>query len=114
MGQEDISIFRRVNKGSKVGEFFRKETMSYTLVREGIKEALTSVGEKPKDFGLQSFRSGAKSHVNKKQKGLPEGERIPARLNNKHGRWTENSTAALGYNSDDDDDQLLVPVVLQL
>jgi hypothetical protein len=114
MGQEDISIFRRVNKGNNVGEFFRKETMSYTLVREGIKEALEAVGEQPKDFGLQSFRSGAKSHVNKKQKGLPEGERIPARLNNKHGRWTENSTAALGYNSDDDDDQLLVPAVPQL
>ena len=88
--------------------------MSYTLVREGIKKALTALGEKASDYALHSFRSGAKSHVDKKQKGLPEGERIPERLSNKHGRWIEGSKAALGYTADDADDQLLVPNALRL
>jgi hypothetical protein len=113
-GQDDISIFRRVNTGSFKGEFFRDETMSYTLVREGIKKALEAIGEDPKKYALHSFRSGAKSHVDKKQKGLPEGERIPERLSNKHGRWTGNSKSALGYTEEDDEDSLLVPNVLQL
>ena len=112
--QGSKSIFRRVGRGSRKGEFFREETMSYTLVSDGIKEALKAVGEDPSIYGLHSFRSGAKSHVDKKQKGLPEGERIPERLSNKHGRWTANSKAALGYNEDDSDDQLLVPTVVQL
>jgi hypothetical protein len=114
MQQEELSIFRRVNTGSKKGEFFRKETMSYTLIMEGLKAALLAVGEDPSKYGCHSFRRGAKSHVDKKQKKLPEKERIPVRLSNKHGRWTENSKSALGYNSDDEDDQLLVPTALQL
>ena len=114
VGQEGLSIFRRVGWGHRKGEFFRNETMSYTLVSDGIKEALGAVGEDPAIYGLHSFRSGAKSHVDKKQKDLPVGERIPERLSNKHGRWTGNSKAALGYNEDDSDDQLLVPTVVQL
>jgi hypothetical protein len=114
MGQGHLSIFRRVNTGAKKGEFFRDEAMSYSLVMEGLKEALQAIGEDPSKYGCHSFRRGGKSHVDKKQKKLPEMERIPARLSNKHGRWTENSKSALGYNSDDEDDQLLVPTVLQL
>ncbi len=114
MGQESRSIFRRVNSCQRQGEFFRDECMSYTLVREGIKKALTAIGEKASDYALHSFRSGAKSHVDKKQKGLPEGERIPERLSNKHGRWVGNSKAALGYTADDAEDQLLVPNALRL
>jgi hypothetical protein len=113
-GQNSLSIFRRVNTGKVKGEFFRNEAMSYTLVSEGINAALTAIGENAKDYGLHSFRSGAKSHVDKKQKGLPEHERIPERLSNKHGRWTANSTAALGYTADDAEDQLLVPRALGL
>lgn len=63
VGQGDRSIFRRVGTGSKKGEFFRDETMSYTLVSEGVKGALVAVGEDPSQYGLHSFRSGAKSHV---------------------------------------------------
>ncbi len=114
VGQDSMSIFRRVNSSKGKGEFFRDECMSYSLVSEGIKKALTAVGEKASDYALHSFRSGAKSHVDKKQKGLPEGERIPERLSNKHGRWTEGSKAALGYTADDADDQLLVPNALRL
>jgi len=114
VGQESKSIFRRVNSVPGKGEFFRDECRSYTLVREGIKKALTALGEKASDYALHSFRSGAKSHVDKKQKGLPEGERIPERLSNKHGRWIEGSKAALGYTADDADDQLLVPNALRL
>ena len=113
-GQEDQSIFRRVNTSKHKGEFFRGETMSYSLVTEGIKAGLKAIGENPKDYALHSFRSGAKSHVDKKQKGLPEGERIPVRLSNKHGRWNADSKAALGYTADDADDQLLVPKALGL
>ena len=50
----------------------------------------------------------------RKQKGLPEGERIPERLSNKHGRWVAGSKAALGYTADDAEDQLLVPNALRL
>jgi hypothetical protein len=88
--------------------------MSYGLVYEGIKKALKEVGENPADYGLHSFRSGAKSHVDKKQKKLPEEERIPVRLSNKHGRWVGDSVAALGYTADDIEDQLLVPMALGL
>ena len=113
-GQDSMSIFRRVNTSKFKGEFFRQETMSYTLVSEGIKAGLEAIGENPKDYALHSFRSGAKSHVDKKQKSLPEGERIPERLSNKHGRWTEKSKAARGYTEDDAEDQLLVPAALLL
>ena len=114
MGQDSKSIFRRVNSTPGKGEFFRDECMSYSLVREGIKKALAEVGENPSDYALHSFRSGAKSHVDKKQKGLPECERIPERLSNKHGRWVAGSKAALGYTADDAEDQLLVPNALRL
>jgi hypothetical protein len=113
-GQEDMSIFRRVNTGKVKGEFFRDEAMSYTLVREGIKKALTAIGENADDYGLHSFRSGAKSHVDRKQHSLPLDQRIPERLSNKHGRWAENSKSALGYTADDAEDQLLVPSILGL
>jgi len=114
VGQEDLPIFRRVNTSKYKGEFFRNEVMSYTLVREGIKKALTAIGEKASKYALHSFRSGAKTHVDKRQRDLPEGERIPVRLSNKHGRWNEDSKAALGYTADDAEDQLLVPSVLGL
>ena len=114
MGQNSKSIFRRVNSTLGRGEFFRDECMSYSLVREGIKKALVEVGENAADYALHSFKSGAKSHVDRKQKGLPEGERIPERLSNKHGRWVAGSKAALGYTADDAEDQLLVPNALRL
>ena len=92
-------LFRNITK-TKQGEKIRKSgKMSYTRVREIVKEKFQEIGLDVQKYGLHSLRArGATVAANA---GVPDREF------KRHGRW-KSETAKDGYVKDSVDKRLLV------
>ena len=104
VGSERLPLFRRIDRGSVRGQFFRKEGIGYSRMSECVKEALVAIGEDPSRYGLQSFRSGSATAV-ASQAGFD-----PRKLE-KHGGWAPGSSSMPGYIEDDAEAALVVPLM---
>ena len=103
----DLNIFRRIGNGKVRGMYMRDEPLSYSRVRELVRELLVGTGLNPDDHGLHSFRSGAATHAANKSD-------ISDRQWGKHGGWADGSTAQTGYVLDSASNALTVPKALAL
>ena len=106
-GGSSLHIFRRVGNGSKCGKYMRPEPLSYSRVRELVRDLLEGIGLNPNDHGLHSFRSGAATHA----ANQPD---ISDRQWGKHGGWADGSTAQSGYVLDSAQQALVVPKALAI
>ena len=106
-GESSLHIFRRVGNGSKCGKYMRPEPLSYSRVRELVRDLLEGIGLNPNDHGLHSFRSGAATHA----ANQPD---ISDRQWGKHGGWADGSTAQSGYVLDSAQQALVVPKALAI
>lgn len=97
----DDYVFRPLSFCKKSNDYKLKKTgcLSYTRVRELLREKLGEVGLNPDEYGTHSLRRGGAtaSAVNK----------IPDRLFKKHGRW-KSDQAKDGYVCEDLDSCLSV------
>ena len=107
LSKPDLHIFRRIGNGSVRGMYMRDEPLSYSRVRELVRELLVGIGLNPDDHGLHSFRSGAATHA-ANQSGISD------RQWGKHGGWADGSTAQTGYVLDSASNALTVPKALAL
>ena len=85
----------------------RPEPLSYSRVRELVRDLLEGIGLNPNDHGLHSFRSGAATHA----ANQPD---ISDRQCGKHGGWADGSTAQSGYVLDSAQQALVVPKALAI
>ena len=106
-GGSDLHIFRKVGHGAKCGLYMRAEALSYTRVRELVRDLLQDIGLNPDNHGLHSFRSGAATHA-ANQPGISD------RQWGKHGGWVDGSAAQSGYVLDSAQQALLVPKALAI
>ena len=86
----DNFLFSRLRFFKKSGKFVLANPLvplSYTRAREVLLEALTSVGENPRNFGLHSLRSGGASAF---ANSAPVVDQC---LLNKHGRWKSSASS---------------------
>ena len=112
-GTEEVSVFRRLVNGAKIGKRFRKEALGYSSMVEATKAALKAVGENPADYGLHSFRAGGASLV-AGAKTKEGAQLVPDRLQDKAGRWAVGSKARIGYIQETEDNKALVPGILRI
>ena len=84
-------IFRAI-VNTKAGERLRRSGhLSYTRVRELMKQKLSSMGYDAKKFGMHSFRAGGATAA--------ANAGVPDRLFKRHGRW-RSEAAKDGYIKD--------------
>ena len=105
--ESSLHIFRRIGNGSKCGKYMRPEPLSYSRVRELVRDLLKGIGLNPNDHGLHSFRSGAATHA-------ANQPNISDRQWGKHGGWADGSTAQSGYVLDSAQQALVVPKALAI
>ena len=102
-----VPIFRKIGNGVNRGRYLRPEGLSYSRVRELVRDLLSAIGLDPNDHGLHSFRSGAATHA-ANEPGISDSEW------GKHGGWCPGSTAQIGYVKDSAIRALKVPKALAL
>lgn len=103
----DLTIFKRVGNGKKRGLYMRNESLSYSRVRELVKDTLEAIGLDPSVHGLHSFRAGAATHCANQPS-------IYVDQWGKHGGWVSGSSAQTGYVLDSAQNALAVPQALAL
>ena len=92
-------LFRRITK-SRNGERLRAgDALSYTRLRECLKEKLLQLGYQAPQFGLHSLRAGGATAA--------ANAHVPDRLFRRHGRW-KTEVAKDGYVEDSLEDMLSV------
>ena len=100
-----LPTFRKVGTGKRRDTYLRSAALSYTRVRELVRELMVSVDMNPDRSGLHSVRPGAASRANSQ----PD---LPDRLKTRHGGWAPNSTVAVGYVHETLQNALMVPKAL--
>ena len=85
----------------------RPEPLSYSRVRELVRDLLEGIGLNPNDRGLHSFRSGAATHA-------ANQPYISDRQWGKHGGWADGYTAQSVYVLDSAQQALVVPKALAI
>ena len=106
-GSELKPLFRRIDRGSVRGQFFRPEGIGYSRMSECVKAGLLAIGEDPSRYGLHSFRSGGATEVASRPDFDPRGLE-------KHGGWAPNSGSMPGYIEDSAVIAMIVPNLLTL
>ena len=92
-------LFRRITK-SRNGERLRTgDALSYTRLRECLKEKLLQLGYQASQFGLHSLRAGGATAA--------ANAHVPDRLFRRHGRW-KTEVAKDGYVENSLEDMLSV------
>ena len=71
----DLHILRKIGNGSKKGVYMRDAPLSYSRVRELVRDLLESIGLNPDGHGLHSFRSGAATHA-ANQSGITDRQHL--------------------------------------
>ena len=89
-GSPDLHLFRAIVR-TKNGIQLCKQGLSYTRMRELLREKLTDVGLDANKFGLHSLRSGGATAA--------ANAGVPDRLFKRHGRW-RSENAKDGYVKD--------------
>lgn len=98
-------LFRGISK-SKSGEKLRRSgAISYTRLRELIKQKLQQLGYNEKEYGMHSLRAGGATAA--------ANAHVPERLFKRHGRW-RSENAKDGYIKDSDEDMLQVSKKLNI
>ena len=105
--KSNLTIFRRIGNGKICGVYMRDQSLSYSRVRELVRELLLAIGLNPNAHGLHSFRAGAATHA-ANQPG------ISVEQWGKHGGWVNGSSAQTGYVLDSAQNALIVPHALAL
>jgi hypothetical protein len=78
-----LPLFRQLTFHKKTNSYsLRTSGLSYTSCREMFKEALKSLGQDPKEYGLHSLRSGGITEVVRNSNNT-----VSERLLKLHGRW---------------------------
>ena len=105
--KDNLTVFRRIGHGKICGVYMRDQSLSYSRVRELVRELLEAIGLNPNAHGLHSFRAGAATHA-ANQPG------ISVEQWGKHGGWVNGSSAQTGYVLDSAQNALIVPNALAL
>ena len=105
----ELTSTKRLFRGmirTKKGEKLRPAgAISYTRLRELVKQKLNQLGYDEKQFGVHSFRAGGASAA--------ANAHVPDRLFKRHGRW-RSENAKDGYIKDLDSDMLQVSKKLRI
>lgn len=87
---DDAFLFTKIRYMRKSGKYVLDNPhipLSYTRAREILLEALTSVGEDSRNFGLHSLRSGGATALANSSTSVDQC------LLNKHGRWKSSASS---------------------